>query len=63
MRRDDSTDDAPLDAPRVLGRGALRVAGLGTIVVAWSARGVTTLDQLLEATRMAFELRARARDF
>ena len=26
-------------------------------------RGVTTLDQLLEATRMAFELRARARDF
>ena len=26
-------------------------------------RGVTTLDQLLDSTRMAFELRARARDF
>jgi methylated-DNA-[protein]-cysteine S-methyltransferase len=44
MRRDDSTDDAPPDAPRVLGRGALRVEGLGTMVMAWSARGVTELD-------------------
>jgi methylated-DNA-[protein]-cysteine S-methyltransferase len=44
MQRDDSIEDAPPDAPRVLGRGALRVEGLGTMVLAWSARGVTALD-------------------
>jgi len=49
MRRDDSTDDAPPDAPHVLGRGVLRVDGLGTIVVAWSARGVTMLDLVDDA--------------
>jgi hypothetical protein len=38
---------------------AVFVALLGLL----ERRGVTTLDQLLGSTRMAFELRARSRDF
>lgn len=49
MRSDDSIEHAPSDARQILGRGALRVDGLGTLVLTWSVRGVTALDLVDDA--------------
>ena len=44
MQHDDSIRRAKPAAPTVIGRGTIDVAGLGQVTIAWSERGVTSLE-------------------